>query len=170
MDITTPTVKHICGHERQYDRAATPPLLLAGLLSRLAEKACVSCRRGEYAKRRGVETNLSSLLTQVAVETALSECEAWERQEGMPTLEGTQWAVAAGSRVRLTVMSEANDWCADREWTEEEFSERLVVPARQRLDAAWWIRHYDRAPWDLEVTLTRVDDACDLDDDARGVR
>ncbi len=88
----------------------------------------------------------------------------------MPKLEGTQWAIAAGSRVRLTLMSEADDWCSDREWTDEEFSERFVVPARQRLDASWWLSHFDCAPWDLEETLTRVHDASDLDGDIRGAR
>lgn len=129
---TTPTVKHICGHERQYDLSATPPLRRSGVLSRLAENDCVSCRRIEDAKHH--EGEMSSLLAQVAVETALSEREVWEPHEGMPKLEGTQWAVAAGSRVRYILMTESDVWSSDREMTEEEFKQRFVVPARQRLD------------------------------------
>ncbi|MHB2029398.1 MAG: hypothetical protein ACYCPT_11350 [Acidimicrobiales bacterium] len=161
MNPTTATVKHICGHRRQYNIAATPELLHVDVLSRLGERDCVSCRRAEYAKRHGGE---------VAVETALSEREVWEQREEMPKLVGTQWAVAAGSRVRFALLTESQDWSFDREWTDEEFSERFLVPARQRLDAASWLSHFDCAPWDLEETLTRLDDASDLDDDMRGAR
>lgn len=164
----TATVTHHCGHRLQYDLASTPPLVRAGVLSRLAERDCISCRRIEDAKHH--EGEMSSLLAQVAIETARSEREAWERQEGMPELVGTQWAVAAGSRVRYILMTEAHDWYFDREFTDEEFAQRLVVPARQRLDAAWWLSHFDCAPWDLDETLTRVDDTSDLDDDVRGAR
>jgi hypothetical protein len=168
MNTTTVTVTHHCGHQYMYDLASTPSLLHAGVLSRLAESDCVLCRRIEDAKHH--EGEMSSLLVQVAVETARSEREAWERHEAMPMLVGTVWAVAAGSRVRFALLTEADDWCSDREWTDEEFTQRFLVPARQRLDAAWWLSHFDCAPWDLEETLTRVDDVSDLDDDVRGAR
>ncbi|MHB2029262.1 MAG: hypothetical protein ACYCPT_10650 [Acidimicrobiales bacterium] len=168
MNTTTPTVKHICGHQRVYNLSATPALLRAGVLSRLAERDCVSCRRIEDAKRH--EGEMGSLLGDVAVETALSECEVWERQVEMSKLEGTVWAVAAGARVRFALLTEAHDWCSDREWTEEEFTQRFLVLARQRLDAASWLSNFDCPPWDLEEMLTRVDDASDLDDDVRGAR
>ena len=169
-NTTTATVTHQCGHQRVYNLSKTPPLLRAGVLSRLAERDCLSCRRIEYAKRYEGEMDLSSSPVQIAVETARSERQAWEHHEAMPKLEGTQWAVAAGSRVRYILMTDAHDWCSDREWTEEEFSERFVVPARQRLAAAWWLSHFDCAPWDLEETLTRIDDLSDIDDDMRGAR
>lgn len=168
MDTTTATVTHQCGHERQYNLASTPSLLRAGVLNRLAERNCVLCRRIEDAKYQ--EGEMSSSLAQVAVETARSEREVWELHEAMPMLEGTQWAVAAGSRVRYILMSEADEWCSDREWTEEEFTQRIVVPARRRLDASWWLSNFDCTQWDLEEALTRVDDASDLDDDVRGAR
>lgn len=165
---TTATVTQRCGHRRQYDLASTPSLLRAGVLSRLAERDCVSCQRIDDAKHYEGEMDSSSLLAQVAVETTLSECEVWERQEEMPHLEGTQWAIAAGSRVRFTLLSEAQVWLSDRECTNEEFTQRLVVPARQRLDASWWIRNCDCAPWELEEMLTRVAEASDLDGEIRG--
>lgn len=158
MNPTTATVTHQCGHRRQYDLASTPPLLHAGVLNRLAERACVSCRRIEDAKHHEGEMSSSSLLAQAAVGTALSEREVWELHEAMPMLEGTQWAVAAGSRVRYILMTEADDWCSDREWTDEEFTQRFLVPARQRRGASWWLSHCDCAPWDLEEKLARVDD------------
>ena len=170
MSATTPTVKHHCGHDCQYNLSKTPPLLRAGVLSRLAERDCLSCRRIEYAQLHEGEMDSTSSRGEVAVETALSERVVWERHEAMPKLEGTQWAVAAGSRVRYILMTESDDWCSDREWTEEEFTQRLVVPARQRLDASWWLNNFDCAPEDLEVALTRVDDVSDDDDDMRGAR
>lgn len=165
---TTATVKHICGHHKIYDIPATPVLLRAGVLSRLAERDCLSCRRTESAQRHEGEMDSSSSLGQVAVETARSEREAWGRQEEMPHLEGTEWAIAAGSRVRDTLISEAQNWCSDRERTEEEFTERLVVPARQHPDASWWIRNCDCAPWELEEMLTRVDEMPVVNGDVRG--
>jgi hypothetical protein len=161
---TTPatvTVIQRCGHQNAYNLATTPSLLRSGVAIRLGESDCLSCRRIEYAKCDAGE---------IAVGRGFSDREAWERQEEMPELEGTEWAIAAGSRVRFTVMSEAHDWCSDREWTDEEFTQRLVIPARQRLDGAWWIMHVDCAPWDLEELLTRVVDASDLDGDIRGAR
>ena len=140
MTTTTRTVKHSCGHERAYDFAGTPPLLHSSVLSRLGERDCLTCRRDEHAQRHVDRMNSSSLLAQVAVETAIWVRETWERQDGMPKLEGT----------------------------DEEFTQRFVVPARRRLDAAWWIGHCD--PRDLDETLTRVDDASDHVDDIRGAR
>ena len=168
MNTTLITVELRCGHEREYDLATTPLPLRAEVVSRLAQRECVSCRRVKYAQGHEDEMDSSSSLGQVAIETALSERDAWERQEEMPELEGTQWAVAAGARVRFTVLSEAYEWCSEREWTEEEFTQRVVVPARQRRDAAWWLDHRDGAPWDLEEALARVDAPFTLDGDMRG--
>jgi hypothetical protein len=170
---TTPatvTVIQRCGHQNVYNLATTPSLLRSGVAIRLGESDCLSCRRIEYAKRDTGEIDSSSSLGEVAVGRGFSQSDAWERQEELPELEGTEWAIAAGSRVRFTVMSEAHDWCSDREWTDEEFTQRLVIPARERLDGAWWIMHCDCAPWDLEELLTRVVDASELDGDIRGAR
>jgi hypothetical protein len=170
---TTPatvTVIQRCGHQNVYNLATTPSLLRSGVSIRLGESDCLSCRRAEHVQRHEDRKDSTSSLGDVAVETALSERAVWELHEAMPELQGTVWAVAGGSRVRYILMSEAHDWCSDREWTDEEFTQRLVIPARQRLDGAWWIMHVDCAPWDLEELLTRVVDASDLDGDIRGAR
>ncbi len=72
MNTTTATLKHNCGHERQYNLYATPEVLRAGVLSRLSQRDCLSCRRAEDAQRHEGEMGSSLLLSQVAVETALS--------------------------------------------------------------------------------------------------
>ena len=168
--LATVTVILRCGHQNVYNLATTPSLLRSGVAIRLGESDCLSCRRAEHVQRHEDRKDSTSSLGDVAVETALSEREAWERHEAMPNLEGTEWAVAAGSRVRYISMTESDEWCSDREFTDEEFTQRFVVPARRRLDASWWLSHFDCSPWDLEEMLTRVDDASDLDGDIRGAR
>ena len=161
------TFKYSCGHQLVYD-IATTTLLRAAILSALAEQDCVACRRAEHARLLVEREGLNAPRHIEIVETALSERDVWERREEMPELQGTQWAVAAGARVRFTVLSEAYEWCSEREWTEEEFAQRVVVPARQRRDAAWWLDHRDGAPWDLEEALALVDAPFTLDGDVRG--
>ena len=166
---TTPTVTQRCGHEHVYDLAATPPLLRAVVVSHLAQRDCLSCRRVAHAERqtRGNASNVSR--DSETVETGYSEIEAWERRARMPELDGTERSTTGASRVRFTLISEAHDWCLDREWTEEEFTERIVALARQHLDASWWIKHRDVAPEDLEELLALFEELPGLERDINEV-
>ena len=167
MNTTLVTVELRCGHEREYDLATTPPPLRADVVSRLALVECVGCRR-THATRHGDDRESSSSLDSLGVGRDVTEHLSGYGPVALARLQGTEWAVVAGARVRFTVLSEAYEWCSEREWTEEEFAQRVVVPARQRRDAAWWLDHRDGAPWDLEEALTRVDAPFTLDGDVRG--
>jgi hypothetical protein len=167
---TTSTVIHYCGHEDTYDLALTPPLLRAAVANHLAQRDCLSCRRATHARLSSdVEVSNPSGSRETG-ETGSSEIDAWERRLDMPELEGSERAIAGGSRVRFTLLTEAHDWCSDREWTDEEFTQRLASPAREHLAASWWVTHRDCAPWDLEEVLSRIEGHSGFDGDTRSVR
>ncbi len=164
---TTPApskVPHRCGHERVYD-LTTAPLLRTVVVSHLAQRDCLSCRRVTHAEQQSRGEASNAFHDSKIVETGSAQSAASERRARMPELDGTERATAGASRVRFTLISEAHDWCLDREWTEQEFMERIVALARQHLDASWWIKHRDVAPEDLEELLTLVEELPGLECD-----
>ena len=161
----TPTVTQRCGHEHVYDLAATTPLLRAVVVSHLAQRDCLSCRRVAHAEQQTRSEASDAFHDSKTVETSAAQSVVWERRARMPELDGTERATAGASRVRFTLISEAHDWCLDREWTEEEFTERIVALARQHLDAAWWIKHCGTAPEDLEDLLVLFEELPGLERD-----
>ncbi len=164
----TSTIERRCGHRHAYDLTNVPLRLREGVLNALTERDCLSCRRAQVS-RLG-EIDVGSPRNGATDRGQNSEWEAWERREQMPELCGADWAIVAGSRVRFVLMNEADLWCSDREFSAEEFAQRLLAPARRHLDAEWWTRNYDCAPGDLEEILNSVDDESDLDEDKRGAR
>ena len=164
----TLNVERRCGHRHAYDLTNIPLRLREGVLIALTERDCPSCRRAQVSRLVEMDVNWSR---DVATNRGQnSEWEAWERREEMPELTGAESAIAAGSRVRFVLVNEADLWCSDREFSTEEFAQRLLAPARRHLDAEWWISNYDCAPCDLEEILNSVDDESDVDEDHRGAR
>ena len=164
---TTPApsiVTQRCGHERVYNIATTARTRTV-VVSHLAQRDCLSCRRVAHAEQQSHGEASNAFHGSKTIETGAAQSAASERRVRMPELDGTERATVGASRVRFTLISEAHDWCLDREWTEEQFSERIVALARHHLDASWWIKHRDVAPEDLEELLTIVEELPGLECD-----
>jgi len=125
-------VRHSCGHEQEHDMSARDLSERRRFAKWLSKRQCNECWRAE---RRKAER------TQVA---------AWEHRINMPPLSGSPKQLDWGARVRHDLLIAARE-----QWggSDEEFSERLLEPAKTIINAGWWIDNRDADPSDLPDLL-----------------
>ncbi|MFE3197773.1 hypothetical protein [Embleya sp. NPDC059237] len=143
------TVDHVCGHSAEKDLSHKPADERSGFARWLATRDCSDCWR---ASRAGDDAGRATWLKQrraAEQETA----DAWSQQYAMPLLEGTERAVAWGTRCRYDLVSAAYAALVVEGDLGEEEWQTIEETARTITRAGWWIDQRDNVPSDLPELL-----------------
>lgn len=125
------------------------PTGVAGYARWLAERDCTDCWRATQGE--DTESKAEWLAKKRAAEQA--EAEEWSTRYRMPPLEGTDRAIAWGTRCRHQLMAAAytalvlEGTTSEAEWTAIEDT------ARPLTRAGWWLDQRDADPTDLPELL-----------------
>ncbi|MFJ8107992.1 hypothetical protein [Streptomyces sp. NPDC096132] len=143
------TINHACGDTTQADLSDRAADHRAGYARWLAERDCTDCWRA--TQDEDTESKAEWLAKKRAAEQA--EAEEWSAQYRMPPLEGTDRAIAWGTRCRHQLMGAAytslvlEGSASEAEWVAIEDA------ARPLTRAGWWIDQRDADPSDLPELL-----------------
>ncbi|MYV98754.1 hypothetical protein [Streptomyces sp. SID3343] len=142
---TTWTVDHACGHSAANDLSHKSADERSGFARWLATRGCGDCWR---AARAGDDADKGAWLeARRAAEREAAD--AWTQRYAMPPLEGTERAVAWGTRCRHILVSAAyTALVVEGELAEDDW-QGVEEAARTVTRAGWWIDQRDSAPDDL---------------------
>ncbi|MEI5525262.1 hypothetical protein WB388_32115 [Streptomyces brasiliscabiei] len=140
---------HPCGHTTTVDLSDRPADRRAGYARWLAGRDCTDCWKA--SRDNDAEEKETWLENKRAQEQA--EADNWAKQYRMPPLDGTDRAVAWGSRCRHQLMAAAyTALVLEGDTTEPEW-EALEDTARTVTRAGWWIDQREAEPGDLPELL-----------------
>ncbi|SFG26832.1 hypothetical protein [Streptomyces mirabilis] len=142
-------INHACGHISQGDLSDRPADRRAGYARWLAERHCADCWRAV----QGGDTSSKAewLAKKRAAEQA--EAEEWSARYRMPPLDGTDRAVAWGTRCRHQLVSAAYTALVLEGTTSEAEWEAIEESVRPLTRAGWWLDQRDADPADLTELL-----------------
>jgi hypothetical protein len=140
-------VTHTCGHRHSHELSAKRVSQRARYARWLATTECSACWRRKRTDRHDKEQT-DWLAERRAEEHA--EIDTWETETAMPALDGSDKAVDWARRVRHHLLTSAYGhlWLS-----EDDFAERIEMPARAVTAASWWIDQRDAEPDELEELL-----------------
>jgi hypothetical protein len=143
------TIAHSCGHELEADLGHKAADERAGFARWLATKECTDCWR---AARAADDTDRAAWL-QARRSAEQEAADAWSQRYAMPELEGTERALAWGTRCRHDLVSSAyTALVVEGELGEDEW-QTVEEAVRTITRAGWWIDQRDNAPSDLPELL-----------------
>lgn len=143
------TINHACGDSTQADLSDRPADRRAGYARWLAERDCTDCWRA--AQGEDTESKAEWLAKKRAAEQA--EAEEWSTRYRMPPLEGTDRAIAWGTRCRHQLMAAAYTALVLEGTTSEAEWAAIEDTARPLTRAGWWLDQRDADPADLPELL-----------------
>ncbi|ANW19608.1 hypothetical protein [Streptomyces clavuligerus] len=142
-------VDHVCGHAAEVDLSARPADQRAGYARWLAGRDCADC--WQAARTGDAEAAAERIAVLRAAQAGAAR--AWEGEFRMPSLEGSERAVAWGARCRHQLVTAAyavlvtEGTTSEAKWAEVEDAVRPVTRA------GWWIDQRDADPADLPELL-----------------
>jgi hypothetical protein len=146
-------VEHEFGDDEDDDLSDKRPSERAGYARWLSGKDCSRCWK---KSRGGSSMDKETWLAERRAEE-MTAIRTWERRAAMCELDGSDKSIFWGARVRYDLMSAARDYhMKGGGMSDEEFADRLEVPARGVTSASWWIDQRDADPTDIEELLTDV--------------
>jgi len=143
------TITFSCGHTADRDLSDRPADRRAGFADWLTRTPCTDCWRA--AQGEDTTSKAEWLAHKRAAEQA--EAEEWSARYRMPPLDGTERAVAWGTRCRYQLVAAAytalvlEGTTSDTEW------EAIEDAARPLTRAGWWIDQRNADPADLPELL-----------------
>ncbi|SOE32571.1 hypothetical protein [Streptomyces sp. OK228] len=143
------TINHACGDTTQADLSDRPADRRAGYARWLAEHDCTECWRA--AQGEDTESKAEWLAKKRAAEQA--EAEEWSTQYRMPPLDGTDRAVAWGTRCRHQLVAGAYTALVMEGTTSEAEWAAIEDAVRPLTRAGWWLDQRDADPADLPELL-----------------
>src|SRR5690349_16797870 len=151
----TYAITHSCGHIQERNLSDRPADRRAGFAEWLAKQECTDCWK---AARAGNEQDKAAWLAAKRAEEQ-AESEAWSQQYRMPPLEGSERAVAWGTRCRHKLTSAAYTALVVEGDMNEADWEEIEEAARSITRAAWWIDQRTCDPADLPELLQAATEA-----------
>ncbi|SEC12186.1 hypothetical protein [Streptomyces sp. 2314.4] len=148
------TIDHACGHTTEADLSDRPADRRAGYARWLAGRDCTQC--WQAARDEDTESKTEWLAKKQATEQA--EAEQWSAQYRMPPLDGTDRAVAWGTRCRHQLVSAAYTALVLEGTTSEAQWEAIEEAVRPVTRASWWIDQREAHPTDLPELLDAATD------------
>ncbi|SOE15091.1 hypothetical protein SAMN06272775_6026 [Streptomyces sp. 2323.1] len=146
-------INHACGHPSNADLADRPADRRAGYARWLSARGCPACWRA--SRGEDVESKTEWLAKKQAAEQA--EAAAWSEQYRMPPLEGTDRAIAWGTRCRHQLVSAAYTALVLEGTTTESEWEAVEDAVRPVTRAGWWLDERETDPADLPELLHAAD-------------
>lgn len=143
------TINHAYGHISQADLSHRPADRRAGYARWLTEHDCADCWRA--VEGEGTESKAEWLAKKRAAEQA--EAEEWSARYRMPPLDGTDRAVAWGTRCRHQLVSAAYTALVLEGTTSEAEWEAIEESVQPLTRAGWWLDQRDADPADLPELL-----------------
>ncbi|MEU9155434.1 hypothetical protein AB0D59_33985 [Streptomyces sp. NPDC048417] len=143
------TINHACGDTAQADLSGRPADRRAGYARWLAERDCTDCWRATQGEDTGPTAEW--LAKKRAAEQA--EAEEWSTRYRMPPLDGTDRAIAWGTRCRHQLMATAYTALVLEGTTSEAEWVAIEDAARPLTRAGWWLDQRDADPGDLPELL-----------------
>lgn len=128
-------INHACGHASQVDLSDRPADQRAGYARWLAGRDCTDCWRAAQGEDAGSKAEW--LAQKRAAEQA--EAEEWSLRYRMPPLDGTDRAVAWGTRCRHQLVSAAYTALVLEGTTSEAEWEAIEAAVRPLTRAGWWL-------------------------------
>ncbi|MGW7540001.1 hypothetical protein ACWGKQ_02610 [Streptomyces sp. NPDC054770] len=143
------TINHACGDTAQADLSDRPADRRASYARWLAERDCTDCWRATQSEDTGFKADW--LAKKRAAEQA--EAEEWSTLYRMPPLEGTDRAIAWGTRCRHQLMATAYTALVLEGTTSEAEWVAIEDTVRPLTRAGWWLDQRDADPGDLPELL-----------------
>ncbi|MEU9342023.1 hypothetical protein AB0D74_12495 [Streptomyces sp. NPDC048278] len=143
------TINHACGHTSQADLSDRPADRRAGYARWLTERECADCWRAA----RGEDTGSKAEWLAKKRADEQTEAEEWSARYRMPPLDGTDRAVAWGTRCRYQLVSAAYAALVLEGTTSEAAWEDIEEAIRPVTRAGWWLDQRDADPADLPELL-----------------
>ncbi|ALV47934.1 hypothetical protein MB46_19920 (plasmid) [Arthrobacter alpinus] len=142
------TIQHSCRHIAERDLSKKPAGQRAGFASWLAKQPCTTC----FSKSKSREDQ----------KAGIADAEHFENQNELPKLDGSEKQLMWAPIFRHKLIFKAHELLVDTDqvMTEEEFEDRIMVPARRITGSGWWMDNHDCEVEDLEeLVTTAIDDA-----------
>lgn len=134
-----------CGHEGEVSLEKVPPAKRFARIRFLKTKGqCRAC----FAKSREKDRRAED-----------AKVGQWAREQGLPTLHGSEKQVRFGNAVRQRLVVEAYEQLVqDGGMSEEDWLVRVQSPVEVVTSAHWWVEVKDTAPDQLPVVLKSAEE------------